>query len=231
MPSGVDAVLLDVGGLFVLPHPDRIGPALGLHLDEDTAARAHYAGAAAMDALGQEASGAYLTAYALEAGVPASRLRTVLPALATAFDSSTEVWSLIVAESVEALRRLGRTGVALGVVSNSNGTVEQLLRANAICQVGEGPGAAVSVVVDSHVVGVAKPDPAIFDHALEALGVEPGSALHVGDTVHADVAGAAAAGVRPVHLDPCGFCPLDDHEHVASLGEVVTLVNGGASAE
>jgi putative hydrolase of the HAD superfamily len=86
----------------------------------------------------------------------------------------------------------------------------------------------VTVVLDSFVVGVEKPDPAIFHRALEVLGVPPERAIHVGDTGWADVAGARAAGVRPVHLDPHRFCPNpDDHEHVTDLDGVVALVRGG----
>ena len=225
MSGVVEAVLLDVGGLFVLPDPDRVAPALGVDLDQELAARAHYAGAAALDAFGPGQWGAYLTAYAMEAGVPASRLRAVVPAVRDVFadDPDASVWSWFVPAAVDSLRHLADTGVALAVVSNSDGTVEALLRNNAVCQVGQGAGTAVGAVIDSHVVGVEKPDPAIFRLALDALGVEPHAVLHVGDTVHADVAGARAAGVRPLHLDPFGYCPLSDHEHVASLEQVVDL--------
>ena len=223
----VEAVLLDVGGVFVLPHPDKVGPALELDLDEKGAARAHHAGVAAMDAFGKSDLDAYLTAYALEAGVPASRLRVSLAALSNAFhdEPDADVWSWVGAEAVDALRRLADTGVGIAVVSNSDGTVEGLLRDNAICQVGDGAGTSVAVVVDSAVVGARKPDPAIFGHALQALGVEPRAAVHVGDTVHADVVGARAAGLWAVHLDPFGFCPLDDHDHAVSLGQLVELVH------
>ncbi len=223
----VEAVLLDVGGVFVLPHPDKVGLALGIDLDEKDAARAHHAGVAAMDALGKGDLGAYLTAYAFEVGVPTSRLRVALAALRHAFaaEPDAEVWSWVVSDAVGALRALAATGVGLAVVSNSDGTVERLLRDGAICQVGDGPGTAVAAVVDSGVVGRQKPDPAVFHRALEALGVEPGSAVHVGDTVHADVSGAKAAGVRAVHLDPFGFCPLDDHAHATSLWQLVELVS------
>ncbi len=226
MSISVEAVLVDAGGVFVLPHPEMVRGALGVDFDEEGAARAHHAGIAAIDALGRGEWGAYFTAYAMEAGVPASRLRAVLPALRDAFGEpdDVDVWSLFVRTAAHALRRLEQTGVGLAVVSNSDGTVERLLRDNGICQVGEGAGTCVAVVVDSNAVGAEKPDPAIFTHALDALGVEPGRAVHVGDTVHADVEGARAAGVRPVHLDPYAFCPLDDHEHVASLGDVVELV-------
>ena len=53
----------------------------------------------------------------------------------------------------------------MGVVSNASGQIEAVL-ARETCQVGDGPHVAMRVIVDSDVVGVAKPDPAIFDHAL-----------------------------------------------------------------
>lgn len=222
----MEAVLLDVGGVFVMPHPEKVGPALAVELDEARAARAHHAGVAAMDGLGKGDMGAYVTAYALEAGVPASRLRVAVAAVVDAYhqEPDADVWSWVLGEAVDALHALARTGVGLAVVSNSDGSVERLLRDRSICQVGEGDAAPVGVIVDSGVLGVQKPDPAIFVHALDALGVAPAAAVHVGDTVHADVAGARAAGVRPLHVDPFGFCPLDDHEHVSCLGEVADLL-------
>ena len=70
--------------------------------------------------------------------------------------------------------------------------------------------------------GVAKPDPAIFGIALDALGLPAdGSVLHVGDSLRYDVAGAVAAGLQPVHMDPYGLCPAPDgHRHIGSLTEL-----------
>lgn len=82
----------------------------------------------------------------------------------------------------------------------------------------------MAVVIDSGAVGVAKPDPGIFAPALEATGVEPAAALHVGDAVGADVAGALAAGVRPVHLDPHGFCADRSHAHLRALADLAPLL-------
>jgi FMN phosphatase YigB (HAD superfamily) len=48
--------------------------------------------------------------------------------------------------------------------------------------------------------------------------------VYVGDTVFFDVAGARAAGLAPVHVDPYHFCPLDDHPHIASIGDLVEHV-------
>jgi putative hydrolase of the HAD superfamily len=75
-------------------------------------------------------------------------------------------------------------------------------------------------LVISAEVGAAKPDPAIFERALEVAGAGRGEALHVGDTVDVDVAGALAAGLRAVHLDRSGA----DREAMTTLAELPGLV-------
>ena len=87
------------------------------------------------------------------------------------------------------------------------GRSRHVLRRSGVCQVGAGAGVAVRCVVDSHVVGVAKPDPAIFDHAAAHFaGIDRSRIAYVGDSVTMDVAGATAAGLHPMLLDP-----YDDH--------------------
>jgi putative hydrolase of the HAD superfamily len=88
----------------------------------------------------------------------------------------------------------------------------------------------VVVVVDSAIAGFEKPDARIFAGALERLGVPPAQVAHVGDTVYADVRGALAAGIRPLHLDPYGFCRGGPaHQHVRSLVDVADLIAAGRS--
>jgi putative hydrolase of the HAD superfamily len=228
----IEAVLLDVGGVLVLPEPDVVLPAVraagAAGATFDDLARGHYAGVAAMDrmALTRGVSAdwpGYYRAVAGELPVPAGSFDAVVEALREAYTDLP--WTGTIPGAVDALRRLADTGVALGIVSNSNGTVEEQLLRTRICQVGEGEGVPVVVVLDSFVVGIEKPHPGIFEQALGALGVGPAQAIHVGDTGWADVAGARAAGVRPVHLDPHGFCPIsDNHEHVSDLDGVTALV-------
>ena len=232
----VDAVFLDVGGVFHLPSHSLIGEALrrvGVEPpDADVLDRAHYAGAKALETwpTGDVVAGiwaAYERAYALECGVPDDRLDDAIAELDLAF-AQKGVWSQLAPGSLDGLRALADTGVTLAIVSNSDGTLEGRLRDEGICQVGPGKGVPMTIVIDSDVVGVAKPDPAIFHLALEACGVTPDRVLHVGDTVGADVEGALAAGVRPVHLDPYGFCGDDSHPHVQAVGAVAAALRGGA---
>jgi len=53
----------------------------------------------------------------------------------------------------------------------------------------------------SEEMGVEKPDPRIFELVLERIGTGPGEAVYVGDSFEADVLGAEAAGITPIHAD------------------------------
>ncbi|HSL57315.1 MAG TPA: HAD family hydrolase [Acidimicrobiales bacterium] len=233
-----DAVVFDVGGVFVLPTPVVLRPALaalGVVPSDDDAVfhRAHYEATAALDAgfragLDREARwAAYLRTYATVATCGAE----VAPA---AFEPAwrspaLEVWSWVQRPAVAALRRLVAAGVPVAIVSNADGTVEELLRRSAIAQVGPGDGVEVLHVVDSHVVGVEKPDPATFAPALAVLadrGIDPHRCVYLGDTAAADVVGARAAGMHPVQLDPYGICADDGHDRVPSVDALVDAVLG-----
>jgi putative hydrolase of the HAD superfamily len=130
-----------------------------------------------------------------------------------------------VPDAAETLLALQAAGYPLAVVSNATGTMEQQLADHRICTSDGVRAARVAVVVDSDVVGVEKPDPAIFGIAMDALGLPPHDCIYVGDTVHFDVNGARAAGLHPLHLDPYGWCPDTDHDHLGSLAELArTLI-------
>jgi FMN phosphatase YigB (HAD superfamily) len=67
-------------------------------------------------------------------------------------------------------------------------------------------------------VGVYKPDPRIFQHALAGLGgFEPGRCVHVGDRRRTDVAGAQALGMRAVRITSV----FDDEPDQGPSGDVV----------
>ena len=216
--------------MFLSPAHDLIRPAIvagGGDGSAETLDRAHYAGIAELDAGGGAQWSAYHRGVAGEAGVPAAAIPGVVAALGEVLKRAG-VWRRVLPGSVEGLQRLAATGVPIGVVSNSDGTVEEQLLTTRICQVGAGEGVPVVVVVDSAVAGFEKPDARIFARALERLAVPAERVVHVGDTVYADVRGALAAGIRPLHLDPYGFCRAGPaHDHVRSVAEVADLVAAG----
>jgi putative hydrolase of the HAD superfamily len=237
----VNAILLDAGGVMIFPSPDLLLPPLraaGLDPSPADLERAHYWAMAACDEPGREAPGPgwwreYLRDYALGAGVPEARADEVAGQIVSLTDGFG--WTHVGPGVPDALRRLATLDLPLGIVSNSTGEVENVLRRLDVCYApatGSNGcrGVEVGVVIDSAVVGVSKPDPRIFALALDALGVpeaDTAGVIHVGDSLRYDVTGAIAAGLRPVHLDPHGFCPAPEgHEHIRHLDEITALAAG-----
>jgi putative hydrolase of the HAD superfamily len=112
-----------------------------------------------------------------------------------------------------ALDSLRKEGLKLICVSNWDISLPEVLER---CDLAD----SLDGVVTSAGSGARKPDPAIFVEALALADCEPGEALHVGDTVAEDVAGAAAAGIRALHLDRRGG------GDISSLSEILAVLNG-----
>jgi haloacid dehalogenase superfamily, subfamily IA, variant 3 with third motif having DD or ED/haloacid dehalogenase superfamily, subfamily IA, variant 1 with third motif having Dx(3-4)D or Dx(3-4)E len=100
-------------------------------------------------------------------------------------------------DAAPALGALRDRGLRLIAVSNWDCALPRVLERCGIERMLDG-------VVTSAEAGARKPDPAIFTAALELVGCEAGEALHVGDTAEEDVAGARAAGIRPLLIDRDG---------------------------
>jgi HAD superfamily hydrolase (TIGR01509 family) len=92
------------------------------------------------------------------------------------------------------LTRARGQGLRLGVISNSEGRLMALFER-------VGLNGLFEVVIDSALVGVRKPDPAIFALGLDALHITAGEAVYAGDIPEVDVAGARAAGLAAVLID------------------------------
>jgi putative hydrolase of the HAD superfamily len=135
---------------------------------------------------------------AIDRGLPARISPPTLAALVDAYaEPALLVPPLIDSGARPALERLRADGIVLALVSNTMRT----------------PGATLRKVLDrfgllacfahttfSDEVGVRKPDPEIFALTLNALGVEPSAAVHVGDDPVLDVYGAREAGLRVVQV-------------------------------
>jgi putative hydrolase of the HAD superfamily len=188
--------------------------------------RGHYEGVAAGERPGGFDWRDYRRTLLRSAGVPSERVEDAQAALRRAMAAPAKtVWCQVLTGAVDGLQRLEKAGVPVAIVSNADGTVAELLRELHLAQVGAGHGLPLGALVDSGAVGVEKPDPGIFRIALEALGVPPTEAAHLGDTVYADVDGARRAGVTPLHLDPIGWCRDGAHEHLRCVADVADLVS------
>jgi FMN phosphatase YigB (HAD superfamily) len=204
-----DAILFDAGGVLVLPDPTVLVPLLDFYGGDtsiEAHRRAHYAG---MRDKSHEGSPEGEWMVYDEAYVAAVGVRSADRAEAAAMLNRTRtahLWRWPIPETLVALRRLAEAGVPMGVVSNASGQVEAALN-RSVCQVGVGPFVSMRCIVDSHIVGVHKPDPAIFDHALPHFAEFDRSRIaYIGDSVAMDIVSSTAAGLSPILIDP-----YDDH--------------------
>jgi putative hydrolase of the HAD superfamily len=234
-PSPPKAVLLDVGGVFLVPTHDRIlgaferaelSPPAGI-LD-----RAHYAGARAFPMTDDAQLDwptkwrSYLDGYITECGVPDDAREDAHKHLDSEF-ADAALWLRELPGARAGMRALADGGVRLGIISNADGLIGQRLAEAEMLQVGPGIGVPVECVIDSGAVGVMKPDPRIFHLALDAMAINPADAWYVGDMPGIDVVGARAAGLHPVLMDPYEFHLDADYDRVASLAELAAAVGAG----
>jgi putative hydrolase of the HAD superfamily len=196
-----EAMLFDAGGTLVVIDAatlsERLVP-LGVEVPrQDRVTAAHYRAMAEYSdrlSTGEDLHWHWwINRFLGLCGIDASK------AVLDAVNEGRWLWHHPLPGAVEAVRRLASRGVRVAVVSNSDGTVaEELATA--------GFDGLFETVVDSHVVGVSKPDPRIFAIALERLGVPAASTWYVGDSPHHDLKGASAAGLAQIVLvDPLGL--------------------------
>ncbi len=120
-------------------------------------------------------------------------------------------------DTLPALQTLQARGVPLGIISNyGTGLLDLLLQFDLACYFN-------FAIVSAH-EGLAKPDPRIFEMALQAAGVTANRALYVGDNVTDDIEGARRVGMEAVLINrpgrPRGSAPLV----IESLLELEPLV-------
>jgi putative hydrolase of the HAD superfamily len=214
-----DAVLFDAGNTLVFLDYARlartIGEALRLPLTEAALRRHSGAAAQAMEQgrlTDRERGTVFLLTLFERAGVPADRTEDLKAALLE-MHQHMHLWGATEPGTVEALGRLRAAGIRLAVVSNSDGRAAAALEAGGLLDQFE-------FVIDSGEVGVEKPDPRIFQIALDRMGIQPADALYVGDLYEVDVVGARAAGLDVVLLDPSGDHAGRDVKTVRSVAEL-----------
>jgi len=101
-------------------------------------------------------------------------------------------------DTLPVLDELRGYGLKIGLVSNSARDVHAFARHHAL---------EIDAGISSFHHGKTKPHASIFRAVLDLLGVQPGEAAMVGDTVEDDVEGARAVGMRAVLVDRLGRNP------------------------
>ena len=153
------------------------------------------------------------------AGVPADApIQQVLEEL-WAYHSEHNLWEYVPSDVRPALERLAETGIALAIGSNANGIIHRVFERAGLRRY-------FSVICDSQVEGVEKPDRRFFEILVARAGGRPETTLHVGDLYHVDVLGARRAGLQALLLDPHDLYAGFDVQRVKSLDQLVTVLTG-----
>jgi HAD superfamily hydrolase (TIGR01509 family) len=226
----LNTVFLDAGGVLMFPNWARISETMARHdvrvtADALASAEPHAKRRLDIDGTIKATNDAgrgwlFFDLILTEAGVPLSEnTRAALEEL-SAYHRAHNLWELVPDDVRPALQALRGRGLSLTVVSNANGTLCAHMDRLGLSDL-------VQCVLDSQDLGVEKPDPRLFEIALERSGARRESTIHVGDIYHVDVVGARAAGIRPVLLDQAGLYEAADCPRVRSLGELVGAVEKG----
>jgi putative hydrolase of the HAD superfamily len=137
------------------------------------------------------------------------------------YHARENLWEEVPGDVSASLRRFQDAGLSVVVVSNSNGRLRDLLRRLDLF-------GYFSLIVDSFEEGVEKPDPRLFDIALDRARARRETTLHVGDFYEIDVVGARSAGLRAALLDVAGLYPTHDCPRFASLTALADALCGEA---
>lgn len=220
-PRRFETVLLDAGGVLLdldYAYLKRLLEARRQETSEEVLSRAEAIARTAVDrhvrdgGSSGEAWRDYFRILFGQAGTPGALHEELIDALWEAHQR-VGLWTVPVPGALAVVSSLRESGYRLGVVSNSQGRVERDLAS-------AGFGGLLDTVVDSHHVGVEKPDPRIFGIALERLGSGASRALFVGDVPAIDVAGARAAGIAPLLLDRHDLYENADSARIRRLDEL-----------
>lgn len=157
-------------------------------------------------------------------GLPEQGFATFESAYLEAFATAQVVFD----DALDFLDAAAAKEIPVAFVTNS-GAAQTEMKLAAVGLAGRG------VVVTTDTLGIGKPDPAIFALAVDLLDVEAAGCLVVGDTLHTDIAGARASGMRAAWLQRLDMpeprnagwgTPVDDPavRVVTGLDEVVALL-------
>jgi putative hydrolase of the HAD superfamily len=219
-------VFLDAGGVLVTPNWQRVSAALaargvrvapGALQTADPLARRDIdlgLGSAASD---QQRGWGYFNLVLEHCGVPPSAATAGALEELQRYHAEQNLWESVPDGVPEALDRLRAMGLKLTVVSNANGRLKLLLARLDLAR-------RFDVMLDSAEEGVEKPDPRIFELALERSGARREDTVHVGDLYHVDVEGARAVGLRAVLLDTAGLYDGFDCPRIRTLAELPALI-------
>jgi len=161
----------------------------------------------------------YSYRYLLSLTVPEERATHLAPMLTAQMELQYTPENYVFPDTPKILQTLKSAGFTLGLVSNRSNPCQEECEALGLLEFCEFAYVAAEV-------NAWKPDPKIFDRALELIGSSPERIIYVGDNYYADIMGARKAGLQPVLLDEKRIFPEAGCTVINTLGELVELVLG-----
>lgn len=230
-PTLVSAVLFDAGNTLIYADPERLAEILrivGVTADAAVVAAAELEARRRLhDAIEQGYTGTepevwrdYFEAIFRGAGVAPDAMPEAGRVLREVH-AVDHLWTSVAPGTREVLHALADAGYRLAVISNADGRVEAVLEE-------VGLRSHFEFVMDSELVGMEKPDPAIFLEGCRRLELEPAACLYVGDLYPVDYVGAVRAGLQAVLLDPLGVHG-GRAPSVPALGDLPAFLAAGAA--
>jgi HAD superfamily hydrolase (TIGR01509 family) len=225
----IDTVFLDAGGVLCHPSWRRVADALVRHGATVTAsalaaseqkATRDIDNASVIGTTDDRARGwLYFNLVLQHAGVEQNAGTDAALAELREYHRQENLWEHVEPDVAPSLAALRSRGLRLVVVSNANGRLRHLFDRIDLTK-------WFDHVLDSHEWGVEKPDPRLFQLALEQSGADASRTVHVGDLYYVDVVGARQAGLRDgILLDMAGLYEGVDCPRVGSLAELVAWID------
>jgi HAD superfamily hydrolase (TIGR01549 family) len=229
----IETLFLDAGGVLVHPNWDRVSEALADAGIEVSAARLAAAEPHAMRELDEatvvgatddrKRGWMYFNLILEQVGVELSPQTDQALDVLRAYHAEQNLWEHVEPDVVPALAGFRRRGLRLVVVSNANGRLRHLFDRLDLSR-------WFHALLDSHEWGVEKPDPRLFQLALEASGASASTTVHVGDLYHVDVAGARRAGLADAVLyDVAGLYGAADCPRIQRLADLTAWLDATAA--
>ncbi|MBA3914589.1 MAG: HAD family hydrolase [Acidobacteriales bacterium] len=221
MPDHLDAIFFDVGNTLLFPNREIIYAPLhqrNLFPTSQQLSALECRTKNEFDALLEHGRAdhsfwyMFYTRFVDELGVNDASLRDEL-VRATQVSAN---WACMRPGTREALERL-RKIYRIGVISNADGKIRELLRANGIED-------CFLSITDSGTIGCEKPAPFIFETALRDMHADARRSLYLGDMYSVDYLGATRAGMQAVLFDVCGAYKKKGVPRVESLEEFEQLL-------
>lgn len=159
----------------------------------------------------------YSYRYLMSLTVPADLAADLAPTLMASMEENYKPENTVYPCVPQTLQALQEAGFKVGLISNRTNPCQEECQ-----ELGLLPFFEFAYVAAE--VGAWKPDPKIFDRALDLTGSAPEHIIYVGDNYYADIMGAQKAGLQPVLLDEKRIFPEAECPVIEKVGDLVEMV-------